>query len=240
MPRDFVLSETDYFATKRAVKAVERGLTNLRNRLRGERGRRRAAVPPARVRFYNENSGTAPAYGVMRITTNGTATYAAIDKPSSAFQPLYIVNGPRDCVTGKWGWGYFLTAETFRFDHRFVLFDTANTPAVGEVWGPQDGTWTIKQNYPGFLIIGGNTGSDTTSRTAAMQLPCTHVIGKANGSIAVDATNGTMDIWSKNFGGATGQSLSGIVANWSVALASGDKMTAALLSGAWTGAKLAC
>jgi len=198
MPRDFVLSEPDYFATKRAVKAVERGLTNVRNRLRGERGQRRAAVPPARVRFRNDNSGTAPAWGVLRITGASNSGYLTIDQPDTSFQRLYLVNGPRDIATGKTGFGYFLTAETFRFPDHYVLYDTANTPAYGESWGPQNGTWTLKKYRYGFTIMGGNITTESgKERTVAVQSEVNLIYGQAQGTIA-DGATGTMEVFDGN------------------------------------------
>lgn len=119
------------------------------------------------VRFINNSGESIPAWGVMRITgatvESSGARLLTVAKPNTTLQRYYLVNSGDTCASSSTGVGTFLHhAGT-------VLYDTANTPAYGETWGPQSATWTIKKGNTGFVILGGNTGTGATSRTIAIQ-----------------------------------------------------------------------
>lgn len=132
-----------------------------------QRGRKPDERQLAKIRFRNDNSGTVPAWGVMRMTgasqTSGGSWYVTTNKPNTTVQSVYLVNSGRDVESGKYGWA------TYLWHSNYVLFDTASTPAYGETWGPQNAAWTVKKNNDGFFVIGGNAGSGSTSRTLAIQ-----------------------------------------------------------------------
>jgi hypothetical protein len=180
-------------------------MSNLRSRLAtfGVRRHQAAYLPPALVRFKNDASESAPRWGVMRVTgANYDGKYITTAKPNATLQRLYLVNVEGAVDAGKFGWGAYLTAETSSFDSHYVLYDTGNTPAYGESWGPQNNTWTIKKDHPGFLIQGGNTGTGATSRTIAIQDVPQHVFGKADAAIA-NAASGTVRIYGGTQGSET-------------------------------------
>jgi hypothetical protein len=112
----------------------------------------------AKVPFRNDNAGTAPAFGVLRVT--GTTTvdqfaFLTVDQPDSSFNALYLVNGTEDVASGGTGWG------TWLYHGGRVLYD-AGTPAIGQIWGAASGQWSLTSGKAGFLVIGGN---DTTLGT---------------------------------------------------------------------------
>jgi hypothetical protein len=158
------------------------------------------------IPFKNNNAGTVPAWGLMRITGRVAATstvggYLTTDKPDSTYRWLYLVNGPSDVVAAGYGYGTFLTdpfLDSEDFAH--VLYDTGNTPAYGEEWGPKDDSWLIWQHRPGFFIFGGPTGSGSTARVSAMQMqPGEILVFNAGSSIAAAGT-GTATL----YGGTSG------------------------------------
>lgn len=124
-----------------------------------------------RIAFRNESGEEVPKYAVMRITgvvTLGGQPVLKIDKPNDDPQQIYLVNGPV-AVAHNSGGTPGRGIGSFLWHADYVLYDTDETPAYGETWGPQDDTWTIKKNGTGFTILGGNTGSGAASRTIAVQ-----------------------------------------------------------------------
>lgn len=170
-----------------SVRAYEAGFANRLPQFGSEAG----PWQPTIVRFRNDNSGTAPAHGVLRVTDvvliDGVP-HLTIDKPNTSFQRLYLVNGDDDIQSGGTGWGFRLT------DHDgYVLYDSGSgTPAYGECWGPQNGTWTLKKWRYGFTIMGGNATDPT--RTVAVQEFVNLFRGKTDAAHAKSAT-GTISIY---------------------------------------------
>ena len=206
MADDYVLSPPDYEATREVVNGYRHGQTNRRNPLTTNHGSSHsgAGQHPTRIRFRNDSSETVPAWGVMRITGASSTKfgYLTIDKPDTSFQRLYLVNGPRPVVQFSssnpyYGWGSFLTSETFRFADQYVLYDTGNTPAYGESWGPQNGTWTLKKYRYGFTIMGGNITTESgKERTVAVQIPPEEIMVKnATGGDLAANSSGTYQVW---------------------------------------------
>jgi hypothetical protein len=198
MPRlPSLLSPSDHDLLRQVIGRVLQQDTNLANRVGGpDNAGPHAYLPHGFFRFKNTASETAPRGAVMRITTGSSYddAYIAIAKPDTSFQRLYLVNVWNDVPQDKFGIASFLTGEQFSTKTHTVLYDTGNTPAYGESWGPQNGTWTIKQHRPGFLVMGGNTGTGATSRTIAVQQMTDLVIGKADAAITEDAS-GTVRVY---------------------------------------------
>lgn len=184
---------------QRHTRQLERTLAHLI-----ARNRRLDSVPTRRkIRFRNDNSGTAPRYGVLRITGAQNKSFLKIDQPDSTYRWLYLVNGPNDVPTGKYGFGTFLTAEHFRFRDNYVLYDTGNTPAYGEEWGPKPSSWLLWKQRPGFFILGDNDTSESgKERTLAIQRPPAEVRVKndSGGDVAAGDTGTAYSL----FGGSSG------------------------------------
>jgi hypothetical protein len=186
VPESFGFSANDAARISAAVRAVESGRLNQRSDLELEPKDRNYT----KIAFRNDNSGTVPAYGLMRVTGMATVegkTIFTIDQPNTTFSRIYLVNGPTEVLTGKRSWG------TWLWHADYVLY-TAATPAYGETWGPTNATWTITQHRPGFYIMGGNTGTGSASRTIAMQSIPEQVFGKADAAIA-NAASGTVRVY---------------------------------------------
>lgn len=176
MPDGYVLSEADRRYVRETLRRLVRQYTSKTSQLESRLQLLAASPPLGRVRFRNDNSGTVPKYGVLRITGMAQVKgkyILTIDQPNTTFLRLYLVNGATQVGTGKYGWGYFLTGET----PRKVLYDTG-TPAYGESWGPKASQWSLAKWRYGFTIMGGN---DTTALTThAVQHPVNSFIGKTN------------------------------------------------------------
>lgn len=199
MPEIYGYSANDIARISAAVRAYESGRLNQRDLYEDQPKDRNLG----KIAFRNDNAGTVPAYGVMRVTGMVTVegkTLFKTDKPNTTFSRLYLVNGPTEVLTGKRSWG------TWLWHADYILYDTGNTPAFGETWGPQNDTWTIKKDHPGFLIQGGNTGTGAASRTIAMQSVPEHVFGKADAAIA-NGASGTVRVYVGTQGSETDSGL---------------------------------
>jgi hypothetical protein len=154
---------------------------------------------------YKNNSGeTVPAYGVIKIT--GTSQNAAGvyiftgDKPDTwGSQYRHYVNGPIDIADGDGGVCYVPTSPVW------AKYDTGDTPAVGEAWGPTDDSWELSQHVGGFEIL---SAEPDDGKVLVIQRPLLWFIGKTDASHNQGAS-GTISIWS----GATVSSLSDTTVN---------------------------
>jgi hypothetical protein len=174
-----VLTEAAFRELRRAYHQQRQQLRNLTTRLTAiNKGRHHAErFRPPRIRFKNESGETAPAWAVMRMTlAPADKDYIPIQKPDATYRWLYLVNGNRDVAASAYGYGHFLTSETFTPKRGRVLYDTGATPAYGEHWGPKSGEWKLFQHRPGFFILGGTTGSGSTARVAAIQMPPSEIL----------------------------------------------------------------
>ncbi len=176
-----------------------------------------------------------PAYGVMRVTgaTLNPSGWPRYDtaQPNTTLQRFYLVNSGSAALLGDggayYGWG------TWLHHGGHVLYDTANTPAYGETWGPADGVWTIKKSRWGFNILGGNTGTGATSRTLAVQHIVNHVLGKTNASHAKSAS-GTVNLYAGTLGSETQVTSMTVTAyNRFAAVATGKWVHCSWVNGGW-------
>lgn len=192
-----------------------------------------------KVRVQNESEEPIPTGGVMRVTGGtfvGKNAVVTVAKPDNTLRRRYLVNcGPTIASENDaQGWGTRLLIAGL------VLYDNASgTPALDEEWGPQPNSWLLKKDYPGYLITGGTTTFGSYHGVIAEGMMQISFFGKASGSIAKDATNGTVKIWTKNFGADTLITLPNC-ANYTTALVDGDKVSGSWLSGGPVIAKLPC
>ena len=182
------------------------------------------------VQFRNTSGEAIPAYAVMRVTgaeiKNGLPIIT-VAKPSTTFQRLYLVNGPMrvgSASTAR-GVGTWLDDEP-----GMILYDTGNTPAYGESWGPQDGTWTIKKYRYGFTIIGATTGSGATSRVVAKQHEVNAVYGQTNGTHTKGSAT-TIDLYDGNNAAITSTSIT--ATNRFATVATAKKVLCTWIGGTW-------
>ena len=150
--------------------------------------------------WYNSDSSTCPAFGVFRTTG-----LKAVEGVTSSQMPLpnlpingaqpntygsqytHFLNGPVEILTTRFG--------TFQDDDKMMIaaYDTSDgTPAAGESWGPRTGTWLLKKNTGGFMIIG---NLNTTQGWALVKrVPFIRFHGVTDAAIAKDAS-GTVSIF---------------------------------------------
>lgn len=142
--------------------------------------------------FYNgEGVTTLPAYGVA--ISNGVQAAGGPDfvpkvKQSIGYgcQKNFHVNGPNSVEAVAFGLGQFPINGS---DLYIVAWDTTDgfTPAAGEMWGVQNGSYLIRKNYAGFRIEG---VYDSTNHLAlARSEPCYTILAKTTGSIAAHSSN---------------------------------------------------
>jgi hypothetical protein len=160
MPTGVYFSEADARRIGEVVRAHEAGRGLLTTAKRIIAGRDVTLIP-----FRNNSGETIPANAAMRITgveASDGVQRLIVAKPNSTAQSLYLVNGPDTVASTAQGWG------TWLWHGDWLLYDDANTPAYGETWGPQNASWEVKKDNPGFLILGGATGG-TTDLVLAVQ-----------------------------------------------------------------------
>lgn len=115
-------------------------------------------VLPVIVR--NDSGEAIPSFGVMQVSgaeaENGTSVVTVV-KPTGA-SGQYLLNGPHAIPAsapnnyGK-GWRAFgLRAQ----------YDSADgTPALGESWGPESGSWKLHKDVEKFVVVGHPINSKT-------------------------------------------------------------------------------
>lgn len=139
--------------------------------------------------FRNAGSETIPAFGVMRITgvedRNGIACYT-VDKPSTTFQRLYLINGPKQVAASGYGSG--------TFDVTYALCSSSASPLYGESWGAKHSEWKLFQHRPGFFIMGGYTGSGAAQRAMVRQQEVLELWGVLDEPLA-QGSNATMSVY---------------------------------------------
>lgn len=187
-----VLSDRDYETLKRHLQEAQQECSNLKRRIAGQRKNHGGArVGKPGVRFYNDSGETIPAYGIMRITGASTDGFMTVSKPSSAFQALYLVNGPDDVAYQSFSRGSFLMGDSASMFDRRALYNTAATPAVGESWGVVSNSWVLHQHGPGFGILG---GADGTTVAVIQVYPAEILVKRTAGSLAANGS-GEFEVW---------------------------------------------
>jgi hypothetical protein len=162
------------------------------------RRQRRFSGPFDDIRIYNEGAGEMPQYGVGRVTSISTVNgekVVGVEKPSTTFSRMYLVNSGGDIAYQKVG-----TSKNRPVVK--LLCDAA--PAVGDTFGAKANQWEAAKGYPGFTILG-YLGDNIA---LARQEPYDTVIGKLTSSL-VDGSN-TVNVWA-GIGGSEA-----VVSGWTV------------------------
>lgn len=139
--------------------------------------------------FSNGAGETAPAFAVLQINsvaTNDRREYVTITKPNGSGK-AYLVNCTLDVADGDRG----LAAD---HGDPYALYDSSDgTPAAGEEWGPLAGSWKLRKNGSGFLILGDSDGTTVRVRflgAAGSTLTAVAILSTVNAAtedIATDA-----------------------------------------------------
>lgn len=111
--------------------------------------------PPRKLHFKNTFGGEAPSFAVMKVDDVDETYYDffQVQRPTGS-GTAFLINGPAAVATQQYG-------VAFR-EGRALYEPSDGTPAVGEIWGPTSGAWTLRKNQPGFEIRG---GVDATTQT---------------------------------------------------------------------------
>lgn len=114
--------------------------------------------------FFNNSGETIPPWAVIEL--DGTADVGG-NKVLNAVNPntassttqlsKYRINGGFSVPDGKTGQCFAPFAE------QWVRVESG-TPAAGELWGPETGSWGIKSGKRGFVITGGYESSRVRAR----------------------------------------------------------------------------
>lgn len=184
------------------------------------------------VPFRNDYAGTVPAYGVCQVaepvTLDGVQIFP-VTRPTTTFKRLYLVNGPDDVIDDGYGWG------TWLWHADWVLYDDANTPALGESWGPQDGSFELKKYMHGFTIWGNPSGGSTDLVMAQQWWVNGEILVKNDSGSAIAANaSGTFKIFTGAAGSEADSGMTITAYNkTSVSFANGKFGAAAWIHGAY-------
>jgi hypothetical protein len=182
-------------------------------------------------RVKNSSGEAIPPYAVMRVVSSEVSDGSlliTVAKPNTTFLSEYLVNGP-------WAIGSGASDEGLATDlseSGLVLYGTGS-PAVGEEWGPEPSTWTLKQYRYGFRIKGSTQAYGSNSCVVAQQIGVQTFLCKSNEEITADGDTGAISVYDSNQADITGVDISGAInrtgitftnATWGKATAWGAKV----------------
>ena len=146
---------------------------------------------PQVVRFRNDDTTDAPAFGVMQITgavidaTSGERVVTVIQPNKFGCQYDVLVNGAEPVTPGELGNAQLLGGPVA------ALYNVGDgTPAQGEIWGPRAGDWLLRKDTGGFEICGNPSGGSVMVNHA----PWLTFVGVAVTAFAANAS-GTVRIY---------------------------------------------
>lgn len=103
------------------------------------------------IAVKNDTAEEIPAFAVMRVSGRETTGEYKVAMPNADSQTGCLINGPVVIPVAKYG----QALDDFPWA---VLYDTGDgTPAVGEAWGPGNGSWKLRKGKTGYQIYGGHT-----------------------------------------------------------------------------------
>ena len=146
--------------------------------------------------FRNDSGETIPAFAAMRITgvvTIEGRSVIKVDKPNDDNLTNLLFNSPVNVPSGGYGSG------THEFPC-YAKYQTASSAVLDEEWGTESGSWALKKDNAGYLIIGGETADRVIVRRA-VDGPF-ELLGKTDASHAKGAS-GTVSIYSGTPGSET-------------------------------------
>jgi hypothetical protein len=154
-----------YQLGEEALGQIDRGLRKINGMPTPRPGSTRRMARGAGtdgVSFFNDSGETIPANAVMRVTgptaVDETGQYYSVAKPNSTYTPLYLVNRALPIPYGM-GDDSFGIGDWLMDPHasgRVLVDNSVSTPAYGETWGPETGSWKLKKGNNGFKIVGGS------------------------------------------------------------------------------------
>lgn len=109
--------------------------------------------PPVRwMLVKNIDSTPCPPYGIMAVADVVLLKSLAVIEvqQTTAASAAYLLNGHTSIKPGELGQGHQTYPSIMAYEA-----SESNAPAPGDIWGPAVGTWKIKFNQQGFVILGG-------------------------------------------------------------------------------------
>ncbi len=165
----------------------------------------------AAVKFFNNSGEDVPEFGCVLLSNTQqmvSSLYMLGAKPSAygaQYSHGFNIGGivPQDsgglCSLGEMS---------------LAAYDPNDgAPNIGEIWGPRSGTWLLKKDTGGFLVIG---APDATNNTVlVLPVPMLQVYGKADADISKGSA-GSFTIWAGTPGSetTTGITMAGIYNRW--------------------------
>lgn len=96
----------------------------------------------------NTTSETIPAFAIMQITGVDGDGVVQVAKCTTDSTKLFLINSGTVIGAGDRGVGYAPMEMPY-----WVYYDTADTPANGQQWGPASGSWKATKNKTGLLML---------------------------------------------------------------------------------------
>jgi len=148
--------------------------------------------------FRNDSGEPVVPFGVLRITGatthNGFETLVIARPNAYGAQYLHALNGPVEVASGAFG--LCLLGQP-----AYAAYNSGDgVPAFGEMWGPQSGTWLLRKNTGGFLVMG--NADQAHQIVLVAPAPMLSFIGKTDAAHAKGAT-GTISIYAGALGAET-------------------------------------
>ena len=112
----------------------------------------------------NDSGSEIPAFSLVKVTATDAQGRFEVEQPTVDGEAVYVVGSlpiPAadsdgdgiGAITGDWPvWAKYDSGD--------------GTPAIGETWGAESGTWKLKKNQPGFRIVG---DPDTTDEIVQVE-----------------------------------------------------------------------
>jgi hypothetical protein len=234
----YQLSEGVLREIKRRLADQALEITNLKRSLAHSSVRRHQVMYlpslPREVKFRNDSIEDVPPYAVMKVTGGVAGPLITIDKPDTTFCRLYLVNGKSTVKQGQTGGGTWLSESDY-----VAYNDTDGEPAVGEVWGPKPGQWTLEKWHAGFTIQGHAITVEDVDVVLAVQHHVNNLIGKADADIDHEAS-GACSVYMGEAGSETDTTWNVTAFNRTEDIAEGDWVSLTCMNGQWYCAGLEC
>jgi hypothetical protein len=193
------------------------------------RRQRRFSGPFDDIKIYNNENSEMPQFGIGRVTAIsevGGEKVVNLEKPSTTFSRLYLVNSGGDVAYQKTG---------ISKNRPVVKLLCDAVPAVGDVFGPKPSQWTASKGYPGYTILG-HLGDNIA---LARQESIDHLIGKP-GSTVAKGSSGSFTIWLKATGSWAASSLSITAEALGAECTSGKYAKLEWIAGYWVAGPMEC
>src|SRR5262245_5062848 len=103
----------------------------------------------------NSSSLTIPAYGLVRVVSVDTTGLVTVDRPNVSGEGVMVTSSQPIQPSGY--------GAVTRDWPTYALYESGDgTPATGESWGAGNGTYKLRKNVGGSLVIQGGAITSST------------------------------------------------------------------------------